>query len=68
MPPSRSDARRPASKRSRTSAGAYAATGHYRSGILLAPVTGVLITEMILQKPSTLPLEPFAVGRAAGSA
>ena len=45
--------------------GAYAATGHYRSGILLAPVTGVLIAEMIVQKPPTLPLEPYAVARAA---
>ncbi len=44
--------------------GAYAAAGHYRSGIMLAPITGVLLTEMILQKPPTLPLEPFAVGRA----
>jgi glycine oxidase len=48
--------------------GAYAAAGHYRSGILLAPVTGLLITEMILQKPPTLPLEPYAVARAAGRA
>ena len=45
--------------------GAYAAAGHYRSGILLAPVTGLLLTEMILQKPPTLPLEPFAVARAS---
>ena len=44
--------------------GAYAAAGHYRSGILLAPVTGVLMTEIILEKPPTLPLEPFAVARA----
>jgi glycine oxidase len=48
--------------------GAYAAAGHYRSGILLAPVTGLLLTEMILHKPPTLPLEPFAVARAVGRA
>ena len=48
--------------------GAYAAAGHYRSGILLAPVTGLLITEIILGKPPTLPLAPFAVARAAGRA
>jgi glycine oxidase len=47
--------------------GAYAAAGHYRSGILLAPITGVLLTEMILEKPPTLPLEPFAVARVARS-
>lgn len=45
--------------------GAYAAAGHYRSGILLAPVTGLLLAEMILQKPPTLPLPPYAVARAA---
>jgi glycine oxidase len=39
--------------------GAYAATGHFRNGILLAPMTGVLLTEMILHQPPTLPLEPY---------
>ncbi len=43
--------------------GAYAATGHYRSGILLAPITGLLLKEMILQQPPTLPLEPYQVTR-----
>lgn len=43
--------------------GAYAATGHFRSGILLAPVTGLLIKEMILGQAPTLPLEPYDVGR-----
>ncbi len=43
--------------------GAYAATGHFRSGILLAPVTGLLLKEMILQQPPTLPLEPYYVSR-----
>ena len=43
--------------------GAYAAAGHYRSGILLAPITGVLIKEMILKQPSTLPLAPYDVAR-----
>jgi glycine oxidase len=43
--------------------GAYAATGHFRSGILLAPVTGLLIKEMILGQSPTLPLEPYDVGR-----
>jgi glycine oxidase len=43
--------------------GAYAATGHYRSGILLAPITGLLLKEMILQQPPTLPLAPYQVTR-----
>jgi glycine oxidase len=43
--------------------GAYAATGHFRNGILLAPITGVLLKEMLLNQPSTLPLEPYQVAR-----
>ncbi len=43
--------------------GAFVATGHYRSGILLAPVTGLLLKEMILGQPPTLPLEPYQMSR-----
>ena len=43
--------------------GAYAATGHFRSGILLAPITGLLMKEMILGQPPTMPLEPYRVDR-----
>lgn len=43
--------------------GAYAATGHYRSGILLAPITGVLLRDMILGRPPALPLAPYQVTR-----
>ena len=43
--------------------GAYAATGHYRSGIMLAPVTGLLLKEMILGRPPTLPPEPYQLTR-----
>ena len=43
--------------------GAYAATGHFRNGILLAPVTGLLIKEMILGQAPTLPLEPYSAAR-----
>jgi hypothetical protein len=32
---------------------------------LLAPVTGLLMTQLILGKPTSLPLGPFAVARAA---
>jgi glycine/D-amino acid oxidase-like deaminating enzyme len=43
--------------------GAYAAAGHYGSGILQAPITGVLLKEMILRQPPTLPLELYHVTR-----
>ena len=43
--------------------GAYAAAGHYRSGILLAPITGRLIADIILRRPPALPLAPYAVTR-----
>ena len=44
--------------------GAFVAAGHYRSGILLAPVTGLLLKEMILGQASTLPMEPYQMSRA----
>lgn len=43
--------------------GAFVAAGHFRSGILLAPITGLLLKEMILKQPSTLPLEPYGMAR-----
>lgn len=43
--------------------GAYVAAGHYRSGILLAPITGLLLKEMILGEPPTLPLAPYQMTR-----
>ncbi len=39
------------------------ATGHYRNGILLAPITGELIAQSVLGQPTTLPLAPFSVAR-----
>jgi len=36
------------------------ATGHHRSGILLAPITAKLVAELILRRPPSVPLEPFA--------
>jgi glycine oxidase len=35
------------------------ACGHHRSGILLAPITGQLITELILHRATSIPLQPF---------
>lgn len=43
--------------------GAYAAAGHFRNGILLAPITGVLLREMLLQQAPSLPLAPYQAAR-----
>jgi glycine oxidase len=45
--------------------GVTLATGHYRNGILLAPITGELIAQAALGQPTTLPLAPFSVERFA---
>jgi glycine oxidase len=44
------------------------ATGHYRNGILLAPITGELIAQAVLGQPTALPLAPFSVERFAAVA
>jgi len=36
------------------------ATGHYRNGILLAPITAKLICEWLTERRTSLPLEPFS--------
>ena len=35
------------------------ASGHFKNGILLAPITGQLIAELITTGQPSLPLEPF---------
>ena len=40
--------------------GLVTATGHYRNGILLAPITAALITESILRGQTSFSLEPFS--------
>lgn len=44
-------------------AGLFYATGHFRNGILLAPLTGRAIGEMVAGRPSPVDLGPFGVGR-----
>lgn len=39
----------------------YVAAGHFRAGIQLSPGTALLLTEMVLGKPPTLPTGAFAV-------
>jgi glycine oxidase len=41
----------------------YLATGHYRNGILLGPLTGELVTDLMVGKRPSVPLDPFAPGR-----
>jgi glycine oxidase len=44
--------------------GLLMATGHFRNGILLAPITAELVSEIVLGKPPSIPLEPFDPARA----
>ncbi len=39
------------------------ATGHFRNGILLAPITGKLMAQHILEGRTEMPLEPFGLSR-----
>jgi glycine oxidase len=41
------------------------ATGHYRNGILLTPITAQAISELIVKGESRVNLAPFSVGRFA---
>lgn len=39
------------------------ATGHYRNGILLTPITAQAISEMVIRGESTINLKPFSISR-----
>lgn len=41
----------------------YVATGHYRTGILLGPLTGELLADLILGKEPAFPLQAFSPDR-----
>jgi glycine oxidase ThiO len=43
--------------------GCYAATGHFRDGILLAPITAQVMTELILDNACSQDLSPFSPAR-----
>jgi glycine/D-amino acid oxidase-like deaminating enzyme len=43
--------------------GLVLATGHYRNGILLAPVTAEAIAELVASGTSSIDLQPFSVTR-----
>jgi len=44
---------------------ALLATGHFRNGILLAPITGKLMSQLILKGRTEMPLDPFSPARFA---
>jgi glycine oxidase len=41
------------------------ATGHYRNGILLGPITGELVAQLVTGKPTSVDLDPFNPARFA---
>jgi glycine oxidase len=43
--------------------GTYVATGHFRNGILLAPITAVLMSELIQGKKPRLDVSAFYASR-----
>jgi glycine oxidase len=45
--------------------GLFLASGHFRNGILLAPVTAEVLAQAVLAQPLSLPLEPFRWDRPA---
>ena len=44
--------------------GLLVATGHFRNGILLAPITAELVAEILTGRPPSVALEPFDPARA----
>jgi len=48
-------------------ANCWHATGHYRDGILLAPVTGRVMAQMLLGEPTDVALDGFAPARFLGT-
>lgn len=46
--------------------GTYVATGHFRNGILLAPITAALMSELIQGRQTRVDLSPFSPSRFAG--
>lgn len=44
--------------------GLFVATGHFRNGILLSPVTGEIIADLVERKPTLVNVDPFRVDRS----
>lgn len=45
--------------------GLYLAAGHFRNGILLAPLTASVLKDLVLDRPPEIDLAPFALDRFA---
>lgn len=45
--------------------GLVVASGHFRNGILLAPVTADLVADLVLQGHTSIDIAPFSIGRFA---
>jgi glycine/D-amino acid oxidase-like deaminating enzyme len=43
--------------------GVYYATGHYRNGVLLAPMTAAIVSDFVDNRKPPLPLEPYLPSR-----
>lgn len=43
--------------------GLIVATGHFRNGVIMSPITAAIITSVIEGSPSPIDLEPFSVSR-----
>lgn len=43
--------------------GVYLATGHWTKGILLSPVTGRILADLILDGTTSIPIEPLSITR-----
>jgi glycine oxidase len=41
----------------------FVAAGHFRAGIQLSPATALVVKELLLEQPLTVPLEPFRLDR-----
>jgi hydrogen cyanide synthase HcnC len=39
------------------------AAGHFRTGIVNAPLTGLLLSQLLMGEPTTIPIEPFLAAR-----
>ncbi len=42
----------------------FVAAGHFRAGLLLSPITAVVMRQVLLGQATTIPLEPYAAGRS----
>src|SRR6185295_12502345 len=47
--------------------GLYYATGHYRNGVLLAPVTAAIVADLIEKRKPSVSIEPYLPSRFTGT-